>query len=87
MADRNGVSTRPDYRIIDGMEEPTDCEQAKDVVVRMAVPKRPMLHCVDDGEEVELYVTFAEGVLGIPYKNRTGDGRDDDEFAYQVLRY
>ena len=54
----------------------------RDVVVRMAVPNRPMWHFVDDGEDVELYVTFAEGVEGEKPTHR--DGLDDNEVAYKV---
>ena len=59
--------------VVDGFE-------GEDVVVRMAVPNRPLWHFVDDGEEVELYVTFARDVVGIPDPNRVDDG----EIVYKV---
>ena len=53
-----------------------------DVVVRMAVPNHPLSHFADDGEEVELYVTFPDDVSGVPYRNRNSE--IDNELAYEV---
>ena len=66
---------------VDGFDD-SDGVIHRDVVVRMAVPNRPMCHLVDDGEDVELYVTFAEGVEG----ERAGhsSGQDDNEVSYKV---
>ena len=67
----------PESAVVDGCNDLDDGPH--DVVVRMAVPNRPMWHFIDDGEVVELYVTFAEGVVGIPW-----DGEGCGEFAYKV---
>ena len=55
-----------------------------DVSVSMVVQNRPMWHYVDDGETVELFVTFNEGIKGMPYNGSSHDN-DDGEWDYEVL--
>jgi hypothetical protein len=79
---QHGQMLTPEFSVaVDGLGD-FDVEVIRDVTVRMAVPNRSMWHFVDDGEEVELYVTFAEGVEGVRPTN--GDGRVDDELVYKV---
>ncbi|XP_028410100.1 uncharacterized protein LOC114532723 [Dendronephthya gigantea] len=52
----------------------SDEPECQNVIVRMAVPNRPMWHFIDEGEKVELYVTFPKGVVGIMYEG--GDVRN-----------
>lgn len=77
MEDDGGQRLTQDYYVdVDG------CECTGHVVVRMAVPNRPLWHFVDDGEKVELYVTFPDNVSGMPDRNM--DGHDDEELTYEV---
>lgn len=78
----NAQRLNQDFVVVDGCSDPTNVQDV-DVVVRMAVPDRPMWHFIDEGEEVELYVTFADGVVGIPCTNRHGE--DDGEYSYKVI--
>ena len=77
MDNGGGRSLNQDYFVdVDG------CECGEQVVVRMAVPNRPLWHFVDDGEEIELYVTFPDGVSGIPEGNR--NVQDNNQLTYPV---
>ena len=66
------------YVNVDG----SGCDCTGHVVVRMAVPNHPLWHFADDGEEVELYVTFPDDVTGIPDGNKNSE--IDSELAYEV---
>lgn len=81
----SGVPLSQHYASIDGFSYDFDV----DVTVRMVVKDRAMWHYVDDGETVELFVTFNEGFQGIPYGyfGCSSSGNDSGERDFEVSNH